>query len=146
MTQYIVLTEIKRETQDVEWWMDQTDNTETVQIFDSFDEARIAMRKTVKKLVKSSGIIPFDSEGYEPLSEFLEDEDEEMCLLNEIITKTIQDPQYSYDSVDDLDIKFTDDANWYFALVGSPNLILADCYGKTLKTNIHNMRDMETDC
>ena len=48
---YALLTEIKTEAIEVEWWMDQTDNTETLQIFDSFEDAKSEMRKAVKRLV-----------------------------------------------------------------------------------------------
>ncbi len=49
---YALVTEIKTEASEVEWWMDQTDNTETLQIFDSFEDAKSEMRKAVKRLVK----------------------------------------------------------------------------------------------
>lgn len=46
MAKYVLLTEVKREANDVEWWMDQTNTTEeTVQFFNSFEEAKTARKK-----------------------------------------------------------------------------------------------------
>ncbi len=48
MKQFVLITEIKKETMDVEWWMDQTNTEITTQIFDTFSGAKIQSRKRVK--------------------------------------------------------------------------------------------------
>ena len=36
MSKYVVITEVKSEAHDVEWWMDQTNSKITVEIKDEF--------------------------------------------------------------------------------------------------------------
>lgn len=52
IAKYILLTEIKTKAKDAEWWMEQTDNNAAVKIFDSFETAKVEMRKTVKRVLK----------------------------------------------------------------------------------------------
>ena len=52
MAKYILLTEIKTKAKDAEWWMEQTDDNAAVKIFDSFETAKVEMRKTVKRVLK----------------------------------------------------------------------------------------------
>lgn len=140
---YALVTEIKTETNDVEWWMDQTDKTETLQIFDSFEEAKSEMRKAVKRLAKKCEFFPFEGGKYEPLEEYLEYgfcNDEDIEKLGKIVSNTIKKDGYFCEDAN-LDICDTDDCDWYFAFVGNKDLILVDYYRKTLRMNIHYMTD-----
>jgi len=138
---YALVTEIKTETNEVEWWMDQTDKTETLQIFDSFEEAKTEMRKAVKRLAKKCEFFPFEGGKYEPLEEYLEyGSDEDIEKLGKIVNNTIKKDGYFCEDTN-LDICDTDDGDWYFAFVGNKDLILVDYYGKTLRMNIHYMTD-----
>lgn len=137
---YVVLTEIKTEASEAEWWMEQTDNTETLQIFDSFEAAKSEMRKTVKRLAKKCEFFPFEGGKYEPLEEYLEYGDEDIKKLGKIVNNTIKKENYFCQETN-LDIQDTDDGDWYFAFVGNKDLLLVDYYGKTLKMNIHDMTD-----
>ena len=139
---YVLLTEIKTEASKVEWWMDQTDNTETLQIFDSFEDAKSEMRKAVKRLAKKCDFFPFEGGKYEPLAESLEYGDEDIEKLGKIVNNTIKKDGY-FCQESNLDICDTDDGDWYFAFVGNKDLLLVDYYGKTLKMNIHYMTDAE---
>ncbi len=141
---YALLTEIKKETSNVEWWMDQTESTESMQIFDSFEEAKAEMRKAVKRITKKCEIFPFEGGKYEPIEEYVGGffVDDDIEKLGEILSNTIKKADYFCEETD-LDIHDTDDGDWYFAFVGNKDLILVDYYGKTLKMNIHNMTDTE---
>ncbi len=50
MKQFVLITEIRKEAMDVEWWMDQTNTEITTQIFDTFSEVKSQMRKTVVRV------------------------------------------------------------------------------------------------
>lgn len=138
--EYALLIEVKTEASDVEWWMDQTDNTETLKIFNSFSCAKAEMRKAVKRFAKKCAFFPFNGGKYEPLEEYLEYGDEDIKKLSEIVNNTIKKDSCFYQD-SNLDIRDTDDGDWYFAFVGNKDLILVDYYGKTLKMNIHDMTD-----
>ena len=139
---YALLTEIKTEASEVEWWMDQTDNTETLQIFDSFEDAKSEMRKAVKRLAKKIEFFPFGRGKYEPFEEYLEYGGEDIEKLSKIVNNTIKKDDYFCQETN-LDIRDTDDGDWYFAFVGNKDLLLVDYYGKTLRMNIHYMTDAE---
>lgn len=142
MTKYILHTEIKSSENRTEWWQDLTVNEETVQIFDTFEKARATMRKTIKSIAHKCDFFPLDEDGrYTPIEEYAEYSDEDIELLGKIIHNTINKPSYVYKDAKSLDIQDTDDGDLYFAFVGREDLILADYYGKKLKTNVHNMSD-----
>ena len=139
---YALLTEIKTKANEVEWWMEQTDVTESLQIFDSFEEAKAEMRKVIKRIAKNSEFFPFEGGEYEPIVEYSEYGDDDIGKLGKIVSSTIKRADYFCED-SDLDIHDTDDCDLYFAFVGNKDLILVDYYGKTLKMNVHNMADAE---
>ena len=142
MSKYLILSEVKSEAYDVEWWMDQTDSKYTVELKDKFETARKSMRNTICKLIAECDFFPADEGHFEAFDEYDYDEVEE---LDEIITGILTNPKYFFDNAEDLDIQDTDDGDGYFAFVGNPNLILVDYYGKKLKFNVHNMDDSDKD-
>ena len=144
MAKYALLTEIKKEASKVQWWEDQTENTESLQIFDSFEDAKTEMRKAVRRITKNCEFFPFEDGKYEPVEEYVGDigSDEDIEKLGRILSNTIKKADYFCEETD-LDIQDTDDGDWYFAFVGNKDLILVDYDGKTLKMNIHNMTDAE---
>lgn len=142
MSKYVVITEVKSEAHDVEWWMDQTNSKITVEIKDEFRAARELMRNTICKLTAECDFFPADEGHFEAFDEYDYGEVEE---LDEIVTEILTDPTYFCDSAEDFDVQDTDDGDWYFAFVGNPGLILVDYYGKKLKFNVHNMDDSGKD-
>ena len=142
MSKYVVITEVKSEAHDVEWWMDQTNSKITVEIKDEFRAARESMRNTICKLTAECDFFPADEGHFEAFDEYDYGEVEE---LDEIVTEILTDPTYFCDSAEDFDVQDTDDGDWYFAFVGNPGLILVDYYGKKLKFNVHNMDDSGKD-
>lgn len=142
MAEYVLFTEIKTSENRTEWWQDLTKSEENVQIFKTFEEAKSTMRKTIKRIAHQCDFFPLDKDGkYTPIEEYAEYGDDDIALLGKIICNTINKPSYVYKDVKSLDIQDTDDGDLYFAFVGNEDLILADYYGKTLKTNVHNMSD-----
>ena len=141
--QFVLITTVGREATGVEWWMEQNDKTESVRFFDSFEAAKLEMRKTVKKLVSTCEFFPFENKRYTPLEDFIEDVDgdEELELLSNILRKTVTDPQYTYTNPEKLAIQDTDDGDWYFAFVGNKDLLLVQNGDTTLSCNIHVMND-----
>lgn len=152
MARYAIVTEIKTEANEVEWWMDQTDSVEFLQIFDSFEEAKKEMRTAIRKIAKASKFFPLKGDKYEPIEEYCEPIKEyygsteeygvDIKRLGEIVSNTIRREDYFCEEPD-LDIRDTDDSNWYFALVANKDLVLVDYCGKTLKMNVHNMTDTQ---
>lgn len=145
MAKYALITEIQKEASEAEWWMDQTEKDESLQIFVSFEEAKAEMKKAVRRLTESCGFFPSKGGKYEPIEEYVdisEEGDDDIEKLGKIISNTINKPDYCCEE-EGLDIHDTDDGDWYFAFVGNKDFILADYYGKTLKMNIHNMTDAE---
>jgi len=144
MAKYVLLTEVKREANDVEWWMDQTNTTEeTVQFFNSFEEAKTAMRKTVKRVVKNCDFFPLKNGGYVPIEQhmesYLDGDGENIRSLGKVICNAINKTDYFCEGLED--IKDTDNGDRYYAIVGNESDILVDYYGIALKMNIHNMTD-----
>ena len=144
MKQFVLITEIRKEAMDVEWWMDQTNTEITTQIFDTFSEAKSQMRKTVKGVCTRCDFFPMERKQYVPIVEVLkESEDESLSLLSDVISETICNPTFelpegpfAYD---------VDNANHYFAFVGTQDIVLVDYYSKLLRFNIHNM-DKSSKC
>ena len=93
MINYVLLTEIKTETTKDEWWMDLTNNSETLRIFNSFDKAKSEMRKAVTQIIKKCDFFPLKNGQYEPIEEYYEDiaefGSEEIKKLGDIICNTI---------------------------------------------------------
>lgn len=59
-----------------------------------------------------------------------------------MISKTIIHPQYIHPDIQNLNLKDTDDADWYFAFAANPDVVFIDYYDYgTLSFNIHNMLD-----
>ena len=50
MQQYIIITEIKSEANNVQWWMNQTDSEISTEIFDSFEAAKDSLRIKIKNV------------------------------------------------------------------------------------------------
>ncbi|MBE6647292.1 MAG: hypothetical protein E7611_06625 [Ruminococcaceae bacterium] len=132
MAEYVLFTEIET----------LENRGENVQIFKDFEEAKSTMRKMIKRIAHKCDFFPLDKDGkYTPIEEYAEYGDDDIALLGKIICNTINNPSYVYEDAKSLYIQDTDDGDLYFAFVGNEDLILADYYGKTLKTNVHNMSD-----
>ena len=152
MARYAIVTEIKTEANKAEWWMDQTDSVEFLRIFDSFEEAKKEMRTAIRIIAKASKFFPLKGDKYEPIEEYCEPIKEyygsieeygvDIKRLGEIVSHTIRREDYFCEEPD-LDIRDTDDSNWYFALVANKDLVLVDYCGKMLKMNVHNMTDTQ---
>lgn len=142
MSKYVVLTEVKSEARDVEWWMDQTNSETAVELKDEFEVARESMRNTICKLTAECDFFPADEGHFGAFDKY---DYGEVKKLNEIVTRILTEPMYFFDSAAEFDIQDTDDGDWYFAFVGNPDLILVDYYGKKLKFNVHNMDDSRKD-
>lgn len=139
MKKYVLTAEVRREASDVEWWMDQTDSEITAQVFDSFPEAKLAMRKTVKKLAAACDFFPFEGKRYAPVEEYLSDVcDEDIAELSDIISRTITDTGYEADDPQ-LSIEDIDSTDGYLAFVAKPECVVAEYYSWSLKFNIHHM-------
>ena len=100
------------------------------------------MRNTICRLVAECVFFPADEGRFEAFDEY---DYGEVKRLDKIVTKILTDPKYFCDNAEDFDVQDTDDADWYFAFVGNPDLILVDFYGKKLKFNVHNMDDSGKD-
>lgn len=150
MARYAIVTEIKTEANEVEWWMDQTDSVEFLRIFDSFEEAKKEMRTAIRIIAKASKFFPLKGDKYEPIEKYygsIEESSEygvDIKRLGEIVSNTIRREDYFCEEPD-LDIRDTDDSDWHFAFVANKNLVhveyYVNYYVKTLKMNVHNMTD-----
>ena len=145
MANYLLLTEIKTETtKDVEWWMDKTDHIASFQIFDSFETAKAEMRKEITRLAEK--YMPCACKNGQYIDVYYhtgDDEDpsfDDAKKVGKIILDTIKDPTYFCED-DDLNLKDTDDSDWYWAYVGTKELIHAEYYDSITKMNVHNMKD-----
>ena len=140
MDKYVLLVEIKNSSTE--------ESTEKVQIFDTFDDAKNAMRKAIKNITLKCKFFPRLKGGkYEPAEICAEQgEDKSFALLAQIIRNTISDPEYSHKDVKTLNIEEFLNCDWwtgYIVLVANTELILVDFFGKTLKMNIHNMNNVK---
>lgn len=141
MAKYVVLTEVKSEINDIEWWMDQTSSKITVEVKNKFEVARELMRKNICKLAAECDFFPADEGRFEVFDAYDYDEVEK---LDEIVTEILTNPKYFCENTEDFDIQDTD-SDCYFAFVGNSDLILVDYFDKKLKFNVHNMDDQEKD-
>ena len=137
---YVLLTEIKTEASEAEWWMDQTDRTASLQIFETFEEAKTAMRKSVKQAAKSCKFFPFKGGRYQPIEK--KRQYDGYAKLGEIVNNTIKTPDYVCEETD-FDMESVDNYNRWYAFVGNKDFILADDCDTRLSMNIHDMSDAE---
>lgn len=144
MAKYLVLTEVKTQKGNAEWWMDKTDSKIGIEIKDSFDEARDFMRSTISKLAEKCDFFPFEEGCFEPLYEY-EEEIEGVAELGKIVSNVIEDPNYFCPDAAKFNIEETDDGDWTFAFVANKDMILADCECVTLKFNVHSMDDCDKE-
>jgi len=146
MAKFVLMTEVKTLREIAEWWECQNDTETEVQLFESFDEAKLATRKTIRRLTRKHDFFPLKrGGGYAPLEQFAHGYDEDLTLLAKIVRYTLGKPEYVYENPSSLDIRATDDGDHYIAFVGTKDLILAEYYGQTLRMNVHNMSDPKND-
>ena len=148
MSRYALIIERKKHgvDDDEKWWLLLSNVKSNLLIFDSFEDAKIAMRNKVKEICSSEDI-PFNNGKYEPLEKFMSDidydceEDEyELKRFSEILSNTVFNVDYSLDDPD-LDVEYDDFSDWYFAFIGNNERLLVDYYDKILETNVHDMSD-----
>lgn len=142
MAKYALLMELKTNSDKDVWWMNHTDGATLLQVFDSFEEAKAEMRKTVTQVIKKCDFFPLKDGQYEPTEDWSKytSDYQDIQKLGDIICKTINNPDYFCKDTD-FDIMSMDHADWCFAFVGNKDFILVDYYGKRLNMNIHNMTD-----
>ena len=136
MTKFILITEVKKGNSSNKWWDIKPNGETTAEAFDSLEEANAALRKGVTKITGECGFFPLSDGEYEPMIDYCDDE--KIALLSEIISNAVSDPDYSYENAQKLKVKEVDDADCYFAFVGTPEAIISLSWGQDLKTNIHN--------
>ena len=150
MARYAILIERKNHrADDGKRWLLFSKIKSNLLIFDSFEEAKIAMRNEVKEICSGEDI-PFNNCRFAPLEEhmsFMSDmgNDTEadwykLKRFSEILSNTIFNVDYSLEGLD-LDVEEYDDLCDYYAFIGNNDRLLVDYYNKVLETNVHNMTD-----
>lgn len=132
MSKYIVLTEIKTEAREAEWWMEQTDDTTEIKCFEDFETAKTYMRENVKKLSTSCKFFPYKRQKFQLLYSGSD--------VKRIIEKTIAEPDYCCDEADNLDVEDVDYADWRSATVANSEAIVIISGDEAFRMNIHNMK------
>ena len=162
MAKYVLTTEFGEKKGDSRFWSCPTLQSKA-RLFDSFNEAKTAMRREIVKLVHECDYFPIDYENgsYIPLWEYIDEdsyfpdwmredhvesgdaaEPEEIKAFYQMVCGILNDADYQPQGVDDLDFEDVDTADSYFAFTADPEQICVDSYGPYyFKTNVHNMND-----
>ncbi|GEM_PF-3647967 len=155
---YVVMTEIKNDLE-VIGYQEEYDpkNTETVRLFDSFEEAKKAMRFSVKEILTSArDVYDYDEydDGITMVKRLVEEaknncnaSDDNKCdSLASIIYNTITNPDYECETVDGFNIGGNDICNCeeeeYELIVDDDVIYIRVIWLGELEMNIHNMRDV----
>ncbi|GEM_PF-3256274 len=138
MAKYALTMEINTNPDNGFWW-EVDDNIKLLQVFDSFEEAKAEMRKTVTRVIKNCDFFPIKNEQFiaDESPEYTENENAKK--IGEIIGKTVNDPDYFCE--DPNYIRDTPLFDQWYAFVSRDDLIRSDYFGKSLIMNIHNMTD-----
>lgn len=151
MARYALIIERKKHgvEDDEKWWLLLSNIKSNLLIFDSFEEAKIAMRNEVKEICSGEDI-PFNNGRFAPLEEhmsFMSDMGNdteadwyELKRFSEILSNTIFNVEYSFEDRD-FDLQEYDELCQYYAFIGNNDRLLVDYYDKMLETNIHDMTD-----
>lgn len=166
MSQYILLTQIEEDSKK-KWWASDKLH-ETVKLFDSFEEAKVAMRQAVSSLTKeyeagqialrntpnTSALLrscdrswPF-SEGDDLIDVNLQNSDKSFEDLNRLIINLVCDPEYVCEDIEALNA-FDEIRTKYHIVIGNADCIVCSLNESFyslddksfLRTNIHNMFD-----
>ena len=150
MARYALIIERKNHrVDDGKRWLLFSDVKTNLFIFDSFEDAKIAMRNKVKEICSSKDI-PFNNGRFAPLEEHMsfmsgmgndtEADWYKLKRFSEILSNTVFNVDYSLEGLD-LDVEEYDDLCDYYAFLGNNDRLLVDYYNKVLETNVHNMTD-----
>ncbi len=155
---YVVMTEIKNDLEVIGYQEEYgPQNTETVRLFDSFEEAKKAMRISVKEILTSAkDVYDYDEydDGITMVKRLVEEaknncnaSDNKKCdSLASIIYNTITNPDYECETVDGFNIGRDDicycEEEDYRLIVDDNVIYIRAIWLGELEMNIHNMRDV----
>ena len=156
MAKYVLTSEFGEKKGDSRFWTSPTFQSEA-RLFDSFDEAKTAMRLEIVRLVHECDFFPIDREdgAYIPLRDYVEEvgdfsdwasdsdaEPDELTAFYRMVCGILNDADYQPQGADELDFEDVDTANCYFAFTADSERICADTSDPYyLNTNAHNMND-----
>lgn len=145
MKRYVLIKEVKMDNEYP--WIDPTGVKTEAHVFDSFEDAKAAMRTMVTKTVAENDFFPFNSSvGFVPYHEYYKEDMEYydsfvrkyINIVGRMIKKMIKDPKYFYEDTDNFFFNETDGHRGATLLEGVFNFENDINY---LNTNIINMSD-----